>query len=97
MSNNQQQSGSGGAAASNAGQQPEQQPQSGTGSGKMMNQVEYAKYKQEDTDSSNFYAHSSEPTVGTKWTLQFVVINLIKSNYISTIGIACGMGWKVLL
>lgn len=60
MSNNQQKS-SGGAAASNAGQQPEQQPQS---SGKMMNQVEYAKYKQEDTDSSNFYAHSSEPTVG---------------------------------
>lgn len=57
MSNNQQQSGG---AASNAGQQPEQQPQS---SGKMMNQVEYAKYKQEDTDSSNFYAHSSEPTV----------------------------------
>lgn len=63
MSNNQQQQQSG-AAASNAGQHPEQQPQSGSGGGgKMMNQVEYAKYKQEDTDSSNFYAHSSEATV----------------------------------
>ena len=60
MSNNQQQSG----AAANNATQPEQQPQSGSGGGKMMNQVEYAKYKQEDTDSSNFYAHSSEATVG---------------------------------
>lgn len=66
MSNNQQQQQSG-AGASNARPQPEQPPQGG---GKMMNQVEYAKYKQDDTDSSNFYAHSSEATVGiTQWCL----------------------------
>lgn len=63
MSNNQQ-------------QQQNQQPQ-GTSNvpqqGKMMNQVEYAKYKQEDSNSNNYYEFSKEATVlPVAWDGKFV-------------------------
>lgn len=59
-----------------ANQQQSSSPasQSGSnGSGKLMNQMEYAKYKQENSNANNFYSFSSEATtLPVAWDGKFV-------------------------
>jgi hypothetical protein len=62
MSRNQQQNGTSSPSGS-----------SGSGQGKLMNQMEYAKYKQEMSNANNFYEFSSEATtLPVAWDGKFV-------------------------
>lgn len=45
----------------------------GTGGGKLMNQVEFARYKTDDSNQSNFYAFDTAPTTSpVAWDGKFV-------------------------
>lgn len=88
MSNNQQNHNGG--TSSNPSQNQQTQ-------GKWMTQAEYLKYKQDDSNSSNYYGFSKEPTTLPGF-LPFDMFRKLTNKHITSRNFTLsGMGWQICI
>lgn len=90
MSNNQQNHNGGTSSSPSQNQQSQNQ-------GKWMTQAEYLKYKQDDSNSNNYYEFSKEPTIHPGF-LPFNMFRKLTNKHLTSRNFTLsGMGWKICI